>query len=69
MFEHFKRICNSVGDRIAYVGSNGEITYYELYNKVCIYSELLKKQGTSPVVIYGHKETDYVIAVFSCLIA
>lgn len=69
MFEHFKRICNSVGDRIAYVGSNGEITYYELYNKVCIYSELLKKQGTSPVVIYGHKETDYVIAILSCLIA
>lgn len=62
MFEKFEKVCRDVSNKIAFIGSDGAITYSELLDKVCFYSELLKKQGTGPVVISGHKETDFVVA-------
>lgn len=67
MFEKFEKVCRDVSNKIAFIGSDGAITYSELLDKVCFYSELLKKQGTGPVVISGHKETDFVVAILSCI--
>lgn len=67
MFERFEKICTKFPDRIAFWGSDYKITYSSLLKKVCFYSDLLKKQGSNPVVIFGHKETDFVIAILSCI--
>ena len=62
-----KILSRSQPDNIAY-NINGEtLTYGELISKAEFYGELLKKQGSGPVVIYGHKSIDMFISVFACL--
>ena len=54
-------------ERIAYVHNDERITYGELWEKVCRYAGLLKRQGSGPVVVYGHKSIDMIISLFSCI--
>ena len=56
-------------DTIAYSIDNNVITYKELYNKIEKYGECLKREGNSPIIVYGHKNIDTFISIFSCMYA
>ena len=56
-------------NKIAYKVNNMSITYDELYNTSKYYSEFLMKQGSEPVIIYGHKSISMIISIVSCLLA
>ncbi len=70
--ELIKRIEKTIKEypnRIAYRFKSKKITYKELWNKANKYAKLLKKQGTSPVIIYGHKDIEVIVSIISCLLA
>lgn len=56
-------------NNIAYKINNDLITYDELYKKSKYYSDLLKREGNKPVIIYGHKSINMIISIVSCLLA
>lgn len=56
-------------NRIAYKVNEAFITYGELWKNAIFYAELLKKQGTAPVIIYGHKEIEVIVSILACIIA
>lgn len=69
MINKIKKIVNENPYKIAYKVNNEYITYKRLWDLASTYAKLLKKQGTSPVIIYGHKEIDIIISILSCLLA
>ena len=69
MIDKLKNIFNEYSDRIAYKNDKESITYHELWGKACFYAELLKKQGTDPVIIYGDKELYMVISIIACILS
>ena len=56
-------------ERIAYTINGESITYDLLWKRAQYYSELLKRQGTSPVIIAGNKGTDYITMIIACICA
>lgn len=56
-------------DRIAYKVNDEAITYTQLVSVADRVADLLRRQGTSPVVIMGHKSADVVTAMLACLFA
>lgn len=62
-----ERVVKQNQNRIAYKINDLVLSYSELIDKATKYGELLKKQGTGPVVIYGHKDIDMFISVFACI--
>ena len=69
MLDKIRRHALSHPNSIAYKIGHHSITYSELFNKASIYADLLKKQGSSPVIIYGKKSLDTVISILACIIA
>ena len=69
MINKIKKIVDLYPNRIAYKVNNTSITYEELWNSASSYAELLKRQGTSPVIIYGHKDIDVIVSIISCVLA
>ena len=63
----FQEVVFNNKDRIAYKINNQKITYQKLFNEALIYSDYLRKQGNTPVIIYGHKSISMVISIFACL--
>lgn len=64
-----QKIVEKNPNKIAYKVNNECITYGELWSCAENYAQLLKCQGISPVIIYGHKEVNVVKSILSCLIA
>lgn len=56
-------------NKILYKINNETITYKEAYNQIIKLSTNLKKQGSSPVIIYGHKSINQFISILSCVVA
>lgn len=56
-------------DVVAYSIDGNKITYKELYERISIYGEYLKREGNSKVIVYGHKEIDMFISILSCIYA
>ena len=56
-------------ERIAYCINNQKISYEDLWNKAKENSIFLQKQGTSPVIVYGHKSINMIVSMLACLIA
>ena len=56
-------------DKIAYKVDNQSITYRELWEKGNKNSYLLKREGNSPVIVYGGKEIDTFVSIISCVLA
>jgi D-alanine--poly(phosphoribitol) ligase subunit 1 len=59
-------------NKLAIVGSNGELTWSDLQNKVQLATELIKKLEIPvghPVVIFGHKEVNYMVWEIACVIS
>lgn len=54
---------------IAYTADGNSISYSELYRQAEYYGNLLKRQGTSPVMLLGHKQCDFLVAMLSCIFA
>lgn len=69
MIDKIRRHALSHPNSIAYKIGHHSITYSELFDKASIYADLLKKQGSSPVIIYGKKSLDTVISILACIIA
>ena len=67
--ERIKKIVEKNPNRIAYKVDNEYITYAELWNCAKKYAHFLKCQGTSPVIIYGNKELNFIKSILSCLLA
>lgn len=56
-------------DRVALIAGNERLTYAELYDRAENAAELLKRQGTSPVILYGHKESSMFVSMLACIFA
>lgn len=56
-------------DAIAYRVNSDFVTYGALAKLGSGFARLLEKQGTGPVIVYGHKSVDMVISVAACLMA
>ena len=55
--------------KIAYKIDDEKITYKELFSKALYYSNLLKREGNTPIILYGHKEINMIISMISCILA
>lgn len=69
MINKIEEVVKKNPDKIAYKVKNSFITYKDLWDNAKIYADLLKRQGESPVIIYGDKEIDYVISILACIIS
>lgn len=69
MINRIKNVVENNSTKIAYRVNKECINYEELWSCACYYAQLLKKQGTSPVIIYGHKNISVIISILSCIIA
>lgn len=56
-------------ERAAYVSGDESITFGALVQMAQRYGALLRKEGSSPVIIYGHKEISFFVSMVSCLFA
>lgn len=65
LIEIFKKNSN----KTAYIINEEKITYEKLLNKSLFISKLLIKQGSGPIIIYGHKGIDMVISIIACLLS
>ena len=69
MIDNLLNVLQEGKDKIFYKIDNDVITYNECYQKVLELSNNLKKQGTSPIIIYGDKDIDTVISILSSIVA
>ena len=69
MIEKFVRNLKNNNDKVAYKINSLEITYKDLAEKAEKLAKSLKCQGTSPVILYGHKSINMVVSIIACLIA
>ena len=51
MLKKIKRVVEKTPNKIAYKVNDKSITYKELWNRANEYADLLKRQGTSPVIL------------------
>ena len=54
---------------VAYRAGKEELTYGALLERAETAAGLLARQGTSPVILYGHKSPDMVVGILACLLA
>ena len=64
-----RKVIRGKEDDIAYIINDKKISYRELFDSALRYGDLLKKQGDGPVIIYGHKSINVLIAIFACISA
>ena len=69
MKEKLREVVEKNQNKIAYIVGDKSITYKELWDKANIYGDLLKREGNSPVILYGQKEIEMVIAILACIIS
>ncbi len=69
MINKIKKIVAKYPNRVAYQIQDSHITYQELWDLANIYGNFLKRQGTSPVVLYYPKSIHMVIAILASIIA
>ena len=69
MIERIEKIVQKNPNRIAYKVNGESITYKKLWSRACEYAQLLKRQGTSPVIIYGNKDINVIVSILSCVLA
>ncbi len=69
IIEKIKNVVEQNSLRIAYKVGTQTITYKDLWDSAFLSASYLKRQGTSPVIIYGHKEIGVVKSILTCLLA
>lgn len=53
----------------AYIVGKNSISYLELWTQASKLALSLSAQGTEPVIIYGHKETEVLVCILACIIS
>ncbi len=69
ILEKIHRTVENDPGRTAYTANGSSIAYGALWNAAEVRADLLRRQGTSPVVIFGDKEISVVISILACLMA
>lgn len=69
MLDSLLDILKSGNHKVLYKINDDVITYRECYDKVIELSDNLKKQGSSPVVVYGHKSINQFVSILACIVA
>ena len=69
ILELIRKTVVSDPSRTAYRSGNDSVSYSSLWNRAETGAEYLKRQGTSPVIVYGDKEISVVVSIISCLMA
>ena len=58
-------------NKLAISGSNNSYSWQEFHDKVYELIEILEREGLNrvynPVLIYGHKSADMVVAIYACM--
>ena len=65
MIDNLLNILKEGNNNLLYKIDDKMITYRECYERVLKLSNNLKKQGSSPVIIYGDKSINTVISILS----
>lgn len=60
---------NEYRNRIALITGTERLTYAGLFDRAESAAGLLKRQGTSPVILYGHKESAMFVSMLACIFA
>ena len=69
-FKTFDFINNDEPNKPAVVGSNRTVTWQEFQkevNELCLFFEANRISKNEPIIIYGHKQTEMVIAMYACI--
>lgn len=69
MLDNLLEILYNGKDHLFYKINDESVTYRKCYEKVLELSNNLKKQGNSPVIIYGDKSINTVISILSCIVS
>ena len=69
MIEKIEQICKKYKDRVAYIVNDEYITYDELWKQARALANSLRNQGSSPVIIYGHKSINMIVSIVACLLS
>lgn len=69
LIEQIQKQVQLKGERTAYQIGENKITYQELWKKAEHFSSLLKKQDSTPVILYGDNSVLFVVTILSCILA
>ncbi len=69
ILERLKQAAVGNAECIAYKSGNETLTYRELWARAECSAELLRRQGTSPVLLCADKQADMPVAMLACLMA
>ena len=69
MINIFKKVVFDNINKLAIIEGNKHVNYGELWDKISVYGDYLKRQGIGVVAIYGHKEIDMIVSILSCIYA
>ena len=69
MLDNLLDILYNGGNNIIYKINDDSISYRECYDKVLELSNNLKKEGSSPIIIFGDKSINTFIAILSCIVS
>ncbi|MBR6473037.1 MAG: AMP-binding protein [Firmicutes bacterium] len=69
LIERIKKTAEAHPDRVAYRVGGESLTYRELVELADCYAALLRRQGTSPVIIYGHNSIADLVSIMACITA
>ncbi len=69
ILERFEAAAAASPEKTAYTGCGRSVSYGFLIREATFYGEMLRRQGTGPVLLYGTKEPEMVVAMLACLYA
>lgn len=69
LLQSIKNVAEKFPERIAFVSGENSITYKKLWDDSYGFSKILNRQGTKPVIVYGHKSIEMIVSFIACLIA
>ena len=69
MLDNLLNILKNGKDKLFYKINDKKITYIECYKEVLELSNILKRQGNLPVILYGHKSINQVISILACIVS
>ncbi len=69
ILELIRKTVVSDPSRTAYRSGDDSVSYSSLWNMAETGAKYLRRQGTSPVIVYGGKEVSSVVSIISCLMA
>ena len=68
MINNILSILKSGNNSLLYQIGDEKVTYLEGYHRVVKIADNLKKQGNSPVILYGHKSINQFLSILACVV-